>query len=73
MVCDHYDRATPLNGWLIESSRETEFTIEPLLTESNHDERKHADNNGIEPGPLHGIRVLDLTRVLGKSHLELGS
>ncbi|KAI8605942.1 CoA-transferase family III domain-containing protein [Dissophora ornata] len=45
-------------------TRETGFTIESLLSKGKYDERKPTGNNDIEPGPLHGIRVLDLTRIL---------
>ncbi|KAF8938703.1 hypothetical protein BGZ58_000309 [Dissophora ornata] len=51
-------------------TRETGFTIESLLSKGKYDERKPTGNNDIEPGPLHGIRVLDLTRILDGSEME---
>ncbi|KAG9070577.1 hypothetical protein KI688_008115 [Linnemannia hyalina] len=43
-------------------------TIESLLSNSLHDQdSKAAKKKKAEPGPLDGIRVLDLTRILGMS------
>lgn len=47
----------------------TNDTIESLLSKSLHDQDSEAAKKKAEPGPLDGIRVLDLTRVLGMSLL----
>ncbi|KAF8949031.1 hypothetical protein BGZ47_000103 [Haplosporangium gracile] len=47
-----------------EHKANTNETIESMLSKSLHDQDSQAAKKEAEPGPLDGIRVLDLTRVL---------